>query len=84
MVNFFDKPIESKLTNEFKFPNNCDNDCDYIVKWSVQNAMLEMTVHSKAEGDEWVGVGFSTNSIMVSHYYIPQLAQNFFRPIFLN
>ena len=66
MVNFFDKPVESsERSSEFKIPNNCVDDCDYVVKWSVLDDILEVIVSSKAEADEWIGVGFSYNSIMV-------------------
>ena len=66
MVNFFDKPVESsERSSEFKIPNNCVDNCDYIAKWSVLDDILEMIVSSKAEADEWIGVGFSYNSIMV-------------------
>ena len=71
MVNFFEKPIDpnTEKTNELKVPNDCiSDDCDYKVQWQITEDLIEIIVTSKAEDDEWIGIGFSKNSVMVCVY----------------
>ena len=71
MVNFFEKPIDpnTEKTNELKVPNDCiSDDCDYKVQWQITEDLIEIIVTSKAKADEWIGIGFSKNSVMVCTY----------------
>ena len=76
MVNFFEKPIDpnTEKTNELKVPNDCiSDDCDYKVQWQITDDMIEIIVTSKAKADEWIGIGFSKNSVMVCNYIFENL-----------
>ena len=54
-------------------PEGCSreiNNCDYFAEWSMMASvnMLSVTVTAKIKEDEWLGIGFSNNKVMVQKY----------------
>ena len=43
-------------------------DCDYYAEWKTTDNALDVTVLAKVKDDEWVGIGFSNNQVMVRHF----------------
>ena len=41
-----------------------NQDCQYIATWRTRGDRVEFTIAAQTQG--WVGIGFSTNQMMVS------------------
>ena len=45
-----------------------NQDCQYIATWRTRGNRVEFNIAAQIQG--WVGIGFSTNQLMVSYFHI--------------
>ena len=48
----------------FKYPLDCQDDCQYFASWQMVNDKVKFYVAS-TNVDRWMGIGISSNSFMV-------------------
>ena len=71
-----EKVTEDKMCS-FRYPEGCDQDCQYTATWRTENDGVHFEVTS-SDVKKWTGIGFSENSFMVSlKNYLPH-AYDFF------
>ena len=51
----------------FRFPADCLDTCQYTAKWQFENEKVKFYVSSSLT-DKWMGIGFSSNTYMVTIY----------------
>jgi len=71
MEQFFNFKITDDCNKQygcFRSPNECVNaSCDYLAKWKVvENENIEFLLSTKSSANKWLGIGFSTDELMVN------------------